>query len=109
MSANTWNIIGAISGLICAIPIVWFGLHWLVRALGPKEKQIDSTVAQQINLEKYLAKTGHRIFWDDPKNVTFHTQGKTYERIVWKDADGKKWLLTNRPGGDMPLKAKIDQ
>jgi hypothetical protein len=88
-------------------------LAWKEKALalpplnGYPEKQVDSEYLRAIHLEELLAEDGYRLYLGDPRELARNLDIEGYERILWPDCDGKKWLLAAGSSGQVPLKTRL--
>ena len=99
-----WTIVGTVAAVIAVVPLVLKAIAHFRRI---PEFPLSPSMANQIGLTKYAADKGYRIYWADKRDLHTHLYFKEYERIIWIDKQGKKWLLTSAEGrNSMPLWTK---
>lgn len=94
-----------ISTILGGIAAVWFfidkALKRLIKAI--PELPVDIDMAEQLGLRQQIEAEGYRLFGGNVKQLQSYLQFGDYERIIWTDSSGKKYLITSPPGSDMIL------
>jgi hypothetical protein len=94
-------------------PIAGALLSWKQKALSISpleaypEKEVNPEYLKAIHLEEELAKEGYSLAWGDIAELDRYIDIDHYERIVWTDREGAKWLLAARSRGEVPLKIHL--